>query len=86
MFFQHTCHSLVDINDHVPCVDVGTTFEERGLKEVKEQALRKRRLMGGSQMGLNQMESDSLQEVMACVTVEDTDCVEWLEEQLKGRN
>jgi hypothetical protein len=84
MFFQRTCRLLVDINNHVPCVDVGTTFEERGPKEVKEQALRKRRLMGGSQMGLDQMESDGLQEVMACVVVEDTDYVERLEEQPKG--
>jgi hypothetical protein len=74
---------LVDVNNHVPCVNVGTTFE-RGPKEVKEQALRKRRLMGGSQMGLNQMESDGLQEVMVCVAVEDTGYAEWLEEKPKG--
>jgi hypothetical protein len=73
----------VDVNNHVPCVDVGTTFEERGPKEVKEQVLRKRRLMGGSQMGLDQMESDGLQEVMACIAVEDTDYAERLEEQPK---
>ena len=35
-------------------------------------------------MGLDQMESDGLQEVMACITVEDMDYVERLEERLKG--
>jgi hypothetical protein len=51
---------------------------------VEERALRKRRSMWGSRMGLDHMESNSLQEVMACVTVEDMDYVEWLEEQPKG--
>ena len=35
-------------------------------------------------MGLDQMESDGLQEVMACVMVEDMDYVEQLEERPKG--
>jgi hypothetical protein len=46
--------------------------------------LRKRRSMWGSRMGLDQMESDGLQEVMACVMVEDMDYVEQLEERPKG--
>jgi len=51
---------------------------------VEEQALRKRRSTWGSQMGLDQMESDGLQEVMACIMVEDMDYVEQLEERPKG--
>jgi hypothetical protein len=51
---------------------------------VEERALRKRRSTWGSRMGLDQMESDGLQEVMACVTVEDMDYVERLEEWPKG--
>ena len=35
-------------------------------------------------MGLDQMESNGLQEVMVCITVEDMDYVEWLEERPKG--
>ena len=51
---------------------------------MEEQALRKRRSTWGSQMGLDQMESDGLQEVMACIMVEDMDYVEQLEERPKG--
>ena len=51
---------------------------------MEERALRKRRSTWGSRMGLDQMESDSLQEVMACVTVKDMDYVERLEERPKG--
>jgi hypothetical protein len=37
----------LDVSDHVPCADVGTTFEETGPKEVEERAVRKRRSTGG---------------------------------------
>ena len=51
---------------------------------MEEQALRKRRSTWGSRMGLDQMESNGLQEVMVCIMVEDMDYVEWLEERPKG--
>ena len=32
----------LSVSDHVPCADVGTTFEETGPKQVDEWAVRKR--------------------------------------------
>ncbi len=50
----------LDVSDHIACTEVGTAFEETGPKQVEEPVVRKRRSRGGSQIGLDQMESDGL--------------------------